>query len=93
MPPMMASVRWYTSPKTFVKMAALKQGGLTDEQIPGPKPAGSVCVMCGNLNVRRANSVYGCEACGTIGQIEVKKSKKHDDNRLFNSVKVILPDA
>ena len=92
MPPMMASIRWYTSPKTFVRMAALKQEGFTDEQIPGPKPAGSVCVLCGNLNVRRANSKYGCEACGTIGQIKVSKSRRHED-RLLNSVKVILPDA
>ena len=91
MPPMMASVRWYTRPDVFVKTAALKQAGFTNEQIPGAKPAGFVCVLCGNTNVRRANSKYGCEACGTIGQIKLSESKVYDDDRVLSTVKVILP--
>ena len=92
LPPMMASIRWYSSTAPFLRMAAAIEEGLSDEQIPGPKPPGSVCVMCGNKNILTANSKCGCEACGTIGQIEVKKSKKYN-NRLINSVKVILPGA
>ena len=92
MPPMMASFQWYTSPKTFTKVAAVKGPGLSNEQVPGKKHPGAVCVLCGNKNVRMANSKYGCEACGTIGQISVEPSRVHDDYRMITKVKVILPE-
>ena len=92
LPPMGASLRWYGDPEAFVKLAAAKAKGWTEEQIEGPKPPGSVCIMCGNRRVLRASSQVFCDACGTVGHIDVRRSKAHP-SRLVNSVTVLLPPA
>jgi hypothetical protein len=88
--PMAASVSWYGTPEQFVKLAKHKIEGLTDEQIAGPKPPGTVCIACGNKQVHRAKSDYYCDKCGTIGKINVTASKKHDDKLIF-TVSYLLP--
>jgi hypothetical protein len=88
--PMAASVSWYGTPEQFVKLAKHKIEGLTDEQIAGPKPPGTVCIACGNKQVHRAKSDYYCDKCGTIGKINVTASKKYDDKLIF-TVSYLLP--
>ena len=88
--PMAASVSWYGTPQQFVKLAKNKSLGFTDEQIAGPKPPGTICIACGNKNVRRAKSQYFCDSCGTIGKIDIKESNKHDDKLIF-TVSYLLP--
>jgi len=88
--PLAASIRWYGDATQFVKLAREKTNGLTDAQIYGPKPPGTVCVACGNKSVRRANSKFFCDKCGTIGKINVAESKKYD-NKLIYTVSYLLP--
>lgn len=87
--PMAASVSWYATPEQFVRLAKKKSDGLTDEQIAGPKPPGTVCIACGNKQVRRAKSQYFCDHCGTIGKIEVGDTKY--DDRVLCKVSYLLP--
>lgn len=88
--PMAASVSWYATPEQFVKLARKRAEGLTDEQIEGPKPPGTVCVACGNKQVRRAKSKCFCDKCGSISKIDIKESSKHDD-KLICTVSYLLP--
>ncbi|MFA7153551.1 MAG: hypothetical protein WC072_07150 [Methanoregulaceae archaeon] len=90
--PMAASIEWYTGPEQFVKVAELKHGGVANADIPGPKPAGMVCVSCGNHDVKTVDGRCHCTECGTISTASVRASEKHP-GYLLNEVKVILPDV
>lgn len=88
--PMAASVSWQGTTAQFVKLAKNATMGLTDEQVEGPKPPGTVCLACGNKNVRRAKSQYFCDACETIGKIDIKDVEGSLDKLEF-TVSYLLP--
>ncbi len=96
----MAAMTWYGRPETFAKYANLRSAGFTNEQCihyegEGTRealPPGSLCVFCGNTDVKRSSDQYFCEACSTIGKIKIVKSERYPE-LLVNSVEVILPPS
>ena len=88
--PMAASISWYSGPEQFIKVSEFKQSGMRNSEIPGPKPAGMLCVLCGNHDVETIDGNVYCTACENITTASVRESKKHPAY-LLNEVKVLLP--
>ena len=87
--PMAASISWYSGPEQFIKVAEFKESGVRNAEIPGQKPAGMLCVLCGNHGVETIDGAVHCTDCNSISQASVTASKKHK-GWLLNEVKVLL---
>ena len=88
--PMAASVQWYTGPEQFLKVAEFKESGMRNAEIPGQKPAGMLCVLCGNHDVETIDGTVYCTACDNVTTASVRKSKHK--GWIHNEVKVLLAE-